>query len=303
MVRSSMNMTTLKVVLAGICLSLSVTVTAQNRSFWSKVKSQNYGFSFRTGPTVLLGDLGGGPGKGRNGPWDINPASTRWMVGTALHLNPSRKLSGALHLNHVLLSADDHYTSELTRQTRNLHVNTRVIELNPMLCWRHVHKTTMEYQTALTMGIGPGFYWFNPTAYYEGKSYSLANLNTEGQNIRAGVNDYRQFGIGIPMFIGYQRIYQRTFAVSFELHMRKLFTDYLDDVSTTYADNPSLASAKGPVAAGLADPNLSGVKKAEGSKRGNPSRNDSFLYFSVTFTKVLEKNRAFFSNLDGRHGF
>jgi len=77
--------------------------------------------------------------------------------------------------------------------------------------------------------------------------------------------------------------------VGFEIGFRKLFTDYLDDVSTTYVDPNVLLNRKGVQAAEFAfrgdelKPPL--PFPGEGSLRGNSKKNDYYYYgqFRISF--------------------
>jgi hypothetical protein len=72
-----------------------------------------------------------------------------------------------------------------------------------------------------------------------------------------------------------------------EAGYRTLFTDYLDDVSTTYADRNALFQAKGPQAVDLAwrGGEVNGAPyPPEGTQRGNPDSKDGYYYVAITYT-------------------
>lgn len=132
---------------------------------------------------------------------------------------------------------------------------------------------------------GVGLTNINPKAELDGKWYSLAPLNTEGV-------DYSRFLPIIPFGGGITFKMHPVWDLSFEVAYRLTFSDYMDDVSTTFIDNNTLP----PVAAALADRSYEvGVKPwnsndgqhwAPGHKRGNPGKNDGYLMmgFKVEYT-------------------
>ncbi|MDX5320159.1 MAG: hypothetical protein LPK45_03695, partial [Bacteroidota bacterium] len=70
--------------------------------------------------------------------------------------------------------------------------------------------------------------------------------------------------------------------IGLEAGWRKMFTDYLDDVSTSYTglNDGSLDANLG---------NRTGKPVAAGQKRGNPEFKDSYFMFGVTITKTLRR--------------
>ena len=76
----------------------------------------------------------------------------------------------------------------------------------------------------------------NPTGA-GGDWVDLRSLGTEGQNIEeSGKSPYKKFEFVIPAGLGVKIRLPANFDLNFEIGIRYLFTDYLDDVSDTYAD-------------------------------------------------------------------
>jgi opacity protein-like surface antigen len=130
---------------------------------------------------------------------------------------------------------------------------------------------------------GIGFTYFTPRAQYEGSWYTLPKYDTEGVN-------YNQFAPVIPFGVGVQIALAPQWDLALEVGYRKLFTDYLDDVSTVYKDNASFAD---PRAANLADRTAElntgvptydsndGDHWNEGHKRGNPDKKDAYIVLAA----------------------
>lgn len=221
------------------------------------------------------------------------------MIGGGLYLKPYKTFYPGVHLNYLYLHASDAYTANPHRKARNLSVHTQVGELNFLL---HARKRTITYPGTgreFRGGIGLGFYTFTPRAMFENQWYNLAELHTEGQNFLSGKSPYKTYGISIPYYLGVAKPIGRYVSFGIEIQGRKLFTDYLDDVSTTYADNAEIAAQNGTVAASLADQNLSGNPRLQGSKRGNHLKNDHYFYVSLTFRKTLTSKFSRFGRSGG----
>ena len=75
-----------------------------------------------------------------------------------------------------------------------------------------------------------------------------------------------------------------------EVGFRKLFTDYLDDVSTTYVDPADLLAARGQVAVDMSyrvDDVGNPVYPTKGAGRGGPNHNDTYYFTGLHLTYRL----------------
>ena len=142
---------------------------------------------------------------------------------------------------------------------------------------------------------GIGFFTYNPKAYFtdpltgEGDWYELQPLNTEGQGTTLAPDRdiYTLKQVCMPFGIGVKYHPSKSLTLSFEYGFRKTWTDYIDDVSTTYVDNNQLRAMRGDVAAGLADRSSEvepGYSNVAGIKRGDDSLNDWYAYFNLSMT-------------------
>jgi hypothetical protein len=114
---------------------------------------------------------------------------------------------------------------------------------------------------------GEGF-----TEYPERKEYSLTQIN-------------------IPLGVGVKYYLSENVNLSFELIHRKTFTDYIDDVSTTYVDptlfSKYLSASQAQIAASLynksplRDDSRPGYSYGPGGQRGDSKQNDG--YFTAAF--------------------
>ncbi|MFN4853983.1 MAG: DUF6089 family protein [Bacteroidota bacterium] len=121
---------------------------------------------------------------------------------------------------------------------------------------------------------GLGVFGFNPKAFYGGEQVSLRELTTEGQELsNSEKKKYSPVQICMPFGFGGKFSFSKRFAIGIEWGFRKLFTDYLDDVSTTYADARLLAKERSPAAE-----NLSGSIRRTGTNPGNTGRMRGFSW-------------------------
>jgi len=124
---------------------------------------------------------------------------------------------------------------------------------------------------------GIGFFFFDPMS----DGQKLREMGTEGQNVGyEGRKPYSTIGLGIPMGVGVKYSLSKAIGLCAFWEIHKTFTDYLDDVSSTYylagptidVGNPSQM---------LSDPTRN---HQPGMQRGNPENNDWFAFFGVSVT-------------------
>ncbi len=153
---------------------------------------------------------------------------------------------------------------------------------------------------------GVSVFHFNPKARLDGKWHELQPLGTEGQNLDGYNRDpYSLIQVAIPFGLDLRHNMSQKFFMGTEIGFRKTFTDYIDDVSTTYVNNALLA-ASDPLAAQFADrrselSQFQNIKFEEGIGRGDSSDKDWFFLFNiyVTYNFISErswknsKNEAF----------
>ena len=145
---------------------------------------------------------------------------------------------------------------------------------------------------------GIALFKFNPQAMVidpttgEVEWYDLQPLGTEGQGTSAYPDrqKYQLIEVSMPFGIGYRWRLSPSVHLTAEYGWRKTWTDYLDDVSTTYVGSDLLNSTSGgSTAAMLADRSGEvepGYVNAVGIKRGDDALCDwySFFNFSITFS-------------------
>ena len=134
---------------------------------------------------------------------------------------------------------------------------------------------------------GIGVFHHNPMALCTGdlgdQSWvALQPLCTEGQgtSLYPDRRPYALIQLSMPFGVGVKWRISKTFSLTAEYGFRKTWTDYLDDVSTTYVGHELLAEEVSALSAQMAD--RSGEPNAEGIKRGDDSLDDWYSYFNLS---------------------
>lgn len=208
-------------------------------------------------------------------------------IGAVARYNFNNRVSISLSANYVRLSGDDADSENSFERTRNLNFRSNTFDGTARIEFNflpYTHGSKDEYYTPYLFG-GLSVVYFNPEGFLNDEWHELRPLGTEGQflgeeyySVAAAVT----YGIGLKFDLSYE------WSLNFELSGRYLFTDYFDDVSTTYPDFDDLESlrgAQGPLAVALSDPSIpiDGEQKIgqPGRQRGNAGDNDMYAIFRV----------------------
>ena len=248
-------------------------------------QAQSAEFILFGGSSHFLGDLGGKDGLGTNEVTDLDFKTTRYALGLGFRFRMGETFAIRVNGLYTRASGDDANTDNPERQGRNLSFFTPIIE-GSIMAEIYLGKTKRLYVFG-----GVGNFYFNPKTKYNGEKYELQPLGTEGQNYLPNKTPYDLTSFSYPVGLGYRFPLNNGSILSFELMMRKTDTDYIDDVSGTYADPNQIAASGGAIAAILADRSTSTIPgfSAEGAIRGDPTDNDNFSMFLITYSMPLSK--------------
>jgi len=175
---------------------------------------------------------------------------TKPAVGLSLNYEVSDRvmLRSGLMLGRVE-GGDAFSGSTFLKQNRNLRFQSGITEFNLLGEITAFNLYNIRWSPYAFAGIA--VYHFNPyvTDSAGGKVF-LQPLGTEGQGLTSYPDrkPYALTQLAIPFGGGIKYNVNDNIRLGLEVGMRRLFTDYLDDVSTTYADEAALLAAKGPVA-------------------------------------------------------
>lgn len=199
-------------------------------------------------------------------------------------LTPKFFLRGGFGVGSV--GATDAGTSRDVAANRNLSFSSSIQEVSLGLEYRFINPNNFRLTPYVFACIGA--FHFDPVADYFGETVHLQPLGTEGQGLPQ-YPDKKMYSLTqmcIPFGGGIRYQINCELNIGLEFGNRKLFTDYLDDVSGTYADKAILLAGRGQTAVNLAyrgkelDPN--NQYPPEGSVRGNPKQKDWYYFFGFT---------------------
>ena len=210
-------------------------------------------------------------------------------LGVSYDLSP--RLSVRSGFTYGVVEGDDKKnTSVKGNDERNLNFKSAISELHVGLEYNLFNLEGTSITPYVFAGIAG--YHFNPyTNDSAGNKVFLQPLSTEGQGLAAYPDrkEYKLTQLSIPFGGGLKFKVSETLQVSLELGLRKLFTDHLDDVSTTYVDQATLFNAKGAKAIELAfrgDELTPGVQyPVDNTQRGNAKRKDLYYFSGVRLSK------------------
>lgn len=265
---------------------------------------QEYGFAL--GSTNFLGDLGGGSGIGRSLFFDYKVDRTRY-VGTAFfRINFTPYFASRFDLSYARVSGTDAKIKATSidqggfyRAYRNLSFRSPIVELAFITEYNFMRFEfgRKKYRQSPYIFGGIALFYFNPQAEHNNIWVNLQPLGTEGQGMAAypGKEKYARFQPSIPLGIGYKYNYNRQISIAFEYGHRITFTDYIDDVSTTYVNPTAVYNEYEPLAAQQIlqlssksnlrtdlDPDGSySYITAPGQQRGDPLSKDSYMFTGV----------------------
>lgn len=285
-------------------LSLNFNAKSQHIGFETGKIKWEAGLNF--GPTFFLGDLGGNAGYGTHFIKDVNLELTKMMKGVFISAYPNDWLGIRVAAQYTYVEGRDNIintdgVNELWRKQRNLDFKSNVWEIYGALELFPINflNRNRDYDYDPTFKpygfIGVGIFHFDPegsiTDINGNKTWhKLHPLNTEGQGFSEypEKKPYSLTQINIPMGLGVKTRISERVTLSPELLYRKTFTDYIDDVSTTYI-NPDyfdlhLSQQNAAIARQISDKTFGivtpGVNRYEpGTQRGNSKNMDAYFSF------------------------
>ncbi|MFN7259696.1 MAG: DUF6089 family protein [Cyclobacteriaceae bacterium] len=254
-------------IVGSVILLLTISSFTEAQSFYSARRERSLILSGGLGTSTYYGDLANS-----NAYIKANP-----NVNAALQYFLTNRIGARVELNWFTLAGDDKDANGGGRVERNLSFQSSNFELSAVgMINLFTHGDRFYRRPGINIYgfAGIGLLYFNPKATDQlGNSVSLQPLKTEGVAYSL-VAPVIPFGLGIRFKVN------PMFNLSIEAGFRKTFTDYLDDVSTTY---PGASSFNGDAQAiyfsdRRVDPALNGTA---GGIRGNSNSLDSYLLLNA----------------------
>lgn len=235
----------------------------------SPLQAQDWEAGIWVGTANYIGDL--------NPKFNLDNPSQAY--GALVRYNFNKRLSLKFSGNYGTVVGNDAFSEDIFQRERNLNFESDIYDATLQFEFnflKYVHGSEDHGFTPYLLG-GVSLFSFNPTTTYEGQTYDLQPLGTENQfrgNEYALTQFALAFGGGIKFDLSFE------WSINIEISARKLFTDYLDDVSGTYPDMEDLEEARGDIAVILSDRSFSNISEP-GRQRGNSQINDSYVFLGV----------------------
>jgi hypothetical protein len=227
---------------------------------------------------------------------ELNPTrhfgtTTRLSYGLSYTRNFTRRLGVKASGIYGQVEAWDRDSKDPYQINRNLNFRNQFMEFSAVC-----EINFFEYQANSEDWISPylfgGMAWYkmNPQGYVQGGWIPLQPLGTEGQT---GGGLYKLTGLAVPVGAGVKFNIASFLALSVEWGIRKTWTDYFDDVSTTYPDPSTQLHQHGQLSMTLSDPSLhrllDGGNSNAGLQRGDPTNNDYYAFGLISLKIRLDK--------------
>ncbi len=212
---------------------------------------------------------------------DISPA-----FGFFGRFNLSSAFALRLGLSLGKVSADD---LDHGREDRGLNFRSNITEfaltgeLNLFKLGSYQDRGVMPFLFA-----GVAVYHFNPEAEFDGDYIELQPLGTEGQGLSGYEAPYSLTQFAVPLGLGVKFLLNETITLGLEIGGRKLFTDYLDDVSDTQVNYFDILEGNGELAARLSNPTLKDPSPETADYRRGGEFNDWYYFGGLTLSFRLQ---------------
>ena len=306
--RSALNAMSLRTLRNSILIASCTLVASSTEAQYA------WDFGVHLGGANYLGEMGGTNQPRRDFVWDMKLSQTRWAVGGFARRKINRLISVNTGLLYLRVQGADELSTYRPRRGRNLNFR------NDMLEWYLRPEFTIFQDNDLggrgryrldfrLFGyVGIAAYYSSPKGQIarEGEFYALRPLRTE-------LIDYSSIGVSVPVGLGFHFTQRRRHRFGMDLGWRTTFSDYIDDVSTTYQDPDALPEGRNGVAFDLYDqrplvpagedvPSIynygyhdtPGPSAKKENQRGDPTHNDSYLTLTLTYSYVLRGQSNFY---------
>ncbi len=197
---------------------------------------------------------------------------------------------------YAQIYADDANSDSEWQRNRNLSFRSDIFEVSTQVELNffsyEIGDPNRPYSPYLFIGFS--IFRFNPQAQFSNRWVDLQPLGTEGQGIDGFEDRYALTQVSLPLGIGIKFNIWKNLGGAIEWGLRRTWTDYLDDVSTTYVDPVLLEDQNGPLAAIMADRSLAPLGPEgtnAGAQRGETNRNDYYFFGGAMLTWKIGKPR------------
>lgn len=215
---------------------------------------------------------------------------TNGAIGITLNYELKDQVMLRGGFTYAIVGGADRFSDNPELIKRNLAFETKITEFSAIAEYYFFNLYDRRYSPYIFGGLA--VYHFDPYAF-NGSSNKifLKPLSTEGQGI-TGYPDRKPYALtqaALPFGGGVKFAVTENLRVGVEIGLRKLFTDYLDDLSKSYVDQNDLLAARGQLAVDMSyrgdevaagNPNY----PAKGSQRGGEKNKDYYYFTGIHLT-------------------
>ncbi|MCH2042551.1 MAG: DUF6089 family protein [Saprospiraceae bacterium] len=225
--------------------------------------------------------------------------------GFFLRYNTHPYLATRIRFLHGSLVGKDKLAKTPEDRLRNLSFQSRLTELALIEEFNLIpfYPKDKSKLTNLYISIGIGFFLFDPKTEYAGQLIRLQPLGTEGQglNLYKDRTPYKLYQLSVPLGFGMKYSLNKRANLGLDISYQFTFTDYIDDVSTTYVPPRDLES-NGEMAVRLSNrtEEYTGLDASylNGERRGNSNNKDAYWSWTLCFSYNLYKKVPYSSKKD-----
>ena len=212
-----------------------------------------------------------------------------FAAGLIIRKNIDRRFTYKAEVMYLNIKSDERNSDDEIAKDRGLHFKSPIYELSGQVEFNFLpfQPENPLYTWTPYVYTGVSIFNFNPKAENQfGEFVDLQELGTEGQGttLFPDRDKYSMIQYAIAMGGGFKIAVNPSFNIILEYGVRKTFTDYLDDVSTTY---PGELLDMTNEAIYMSDPfnshNL-------GEERGDPDKKDWYSFAGITLSFKLNNN-------------
>lgn len=221
-------------------------------------------------------------------------------AGIVIRKNIDKRFLYKAEVMYINLKSDERKSTDTIALDRGLHFRSPVYELSAQLEFNFLPYQTGNPLHTWTPFVytGISLFSFNPQAENiatNGEWIDLQDLSTEGQGTTTEFDGelrskYSLIQFAIPIGGGFKIAVNENFNIILEYGARKTFTDYIDDVSTTYP-GPNINGAwpieMSQLSQEMSDPSGTHVKD---DSRGNSEKKDWYSFAGITLSFKLNNN-------------
>ena len=215
---------------------------------------------------------------------------TNGAIGVTVNYEFAPQIMFRGGFTYTIVGGADRFSKDDTLRARNLAFETKITEFSLLGEYYFFNLNEQKFSPYLFGGLA--VFHFNPYAFNGStQKIFLKPLSTEGEGLSAYPDrkPYALTQLALPFGGGVKYALTDNLRLGLELGMRKLFTDYLDDLSTSYVDPNDLLAAKGQLAVDMSyrgdelpggNPNY----PSKGAQRGGSTRKDWYYFLGLHLT-------------------